>query len=132
MLNNGNHKFVPAATSIEVQHGTAFPSSPTQYLLFRLDPPTAGAGLYWYSGAQWMKYCLPDQDLIVGETPSGTLNGTNTTFTLANTPVKVLWVALNGLIQDYGAANDYTVSGNVITMVVAPFATDKLRIAYMK
>ena len=132
MLNNGNHKFVPAAASIEVQHGTALPSSPTQYMLFRLDPPTAGSGLYWYSGAQWMKYCLPDQDFVSNEAPSGTLNGTNKVFTLSNTPVKIVSVYLNGLLQEAGAANDYTISGSTLTMVTAPYATDKLRVTYFK
>ena len=132
MNNNGNHRFVTAAASIEVQHGTALPSSPAQYQLFRLDPPTSGAGLYWYSGAQWLKFCLPELDLISGEVPAGTLDGTNRVFTLANTPLKVLFVSLNGLLQDGIGAADYSISGKTLTMAVAPVATDKIRVFYYK
>ena len=131
MLHNANHRFVPVSETIEVRRGTGFPLNPAKYDLFRVDSDTTG-GLYWYSGAQWMKYCLPDKDLIVGETPAGTLDGANKVFTLANTPVKVLYVALNGLIQDVGATNDYTISGSTITMVTAPTTTDKIRVAYFK
>ena len=79
-----------------------------------------------------MKYCLPDQDFVSNEAPSGTLNGTNKVFTLSNTPVKIVSVALNGLLQEAGAANDYTISGSTLTMVTAPYATDKLRVTYFK
>lgn len=132
MLNNANHKFVSEASTIEVEHGSVLPSNPTQYLLFRLDPPAANAGLYWYSGAQWMKYCLPDQDFVANETPAGTFNGINKVFTLANTPVKIVSVALNGVLQEAGASNDYTSSGATLTMGTAPYPADKLRVTYFK
>lgn len=51
-----------------------------------------------------------------GETPSGTINGTNDTFTLANTPTSGS-VALyaNGIRLKSGSGNDYTISGSTIT-----------------
>lgn len=59
----------------------------------------------------------------VQEVPSGTVNGSNVTFTLANTPVSGSFVALtlNGLMQR--VTTDYTISGVTITFVTAP-ATD--------
>ncbi len=70
---------------------------------------------------------------IPREIPSGTKNGSNTIFTIANTPVtgsEMLFV--NGQLMDAGAGNDYTISGTTITLAVAPLSTDKLLITYWK
>jgi hypothetical protein len=67
------------------------------------------------------------------ETPSGTINGSNTAFTLANTPTTGSeHVYLNGVLQESGAGNDYTISTNTITMLTAPIAGDKIRVSYRK
>lgn len=52
---------------------------------------------------------------IFNETPTGTINGTNTVFTLAQTPVlnKVM-VFVNGVLQA-GGNNDYAITGSTIT-----------------
>jgi len=68
---------------------------------------------------------------ITRETPTGALNGANTTFTLANTPTAGSEeVFLNGLLQEPGAGNDYTISGATITYLAAPLSTDRLRVNY--
>jgi phage-related tail fiber protein len=65
------------------------------------------------------------------ETPAGALNGVITTFTLANTPVVGSEeVFLNGLLQEPGAGNDYTISGATITYLAAPVTTDRLKVSY--
>lgn len=72
-------------------------------------------------------------DKITRETPTGAVNGSNTTFTLANTPVVGSEeVFLNGLLQEPGAGNDYTISGAVITYLAAPLTNDRVRVSYMK
>jgi hypothetical protein len=72
-------------------------------------------------------------DKITRETPSGSVNGSNTTFTLANTPVAGSEeVFLNGILQEPGAGNDYTISGATITYLTAPPTNDRLRVSYMK
>jgi len=72
-------------------------------------------------------------DLIVREVPTGSKNGSNTTFTLANTPVSGKEeVFVNGILMDAGAGNDYTISGATITMLTAPLSTDKLVVTYWK
>jgi hypothetical protein len=55
--------------------------------------------------------------LVYNETPSGTINGTNVTFTLAHapSPVNALKLYLNGYQLVYGV--DYTLSGATITFV---------------
>lgn len=64
-----------------------------------------------------------------GEIPSGTINGSNDTFTLANTPtVGSVKVFLNG--QRLTSAVDYTVSGVTITMTTIPFPGDILLADY--
>jgi len=68
---------------------------------------------------------------ITRETPAGALNGVNTTYTLASTPVVGSEeVFLNGLLQEPGAGNDYTISGLTITYLAAPASTDRIRVNY--
>lgn len=58
---------------------------------------------------------------VANEIPSGTVNGTNKIFVLANTPVSgSVTVYLNGVALTPGAGNGYTISGSTITTTVAP------------
>lgn len=67
------------------------------------------------------------------ETPTGAVNGSNTTYTLANTPVTGSeHVYLNGILQEPGAGNDYTISGATITYLTAPVTGDKIRVSYRR
>lgn len=60
----------------------------------------------------------------VQEVPSGTINGSNVTFTLSATPVAgTVKLFKNGLLLLAGAGNDYTISGATITMATAPPST---------
>lgn len=70
---------------------------------------------------------------VTRETPTGLVNGSNTTYTLANTPTAgTECVYLNGILQEPGAGNDYTISTNTITYLTAPLSGDKIRVNYMK
>lgn len=76
-------------------------------------------------------------DRVVRETPTGAVNGANTTFTLAIAPLAGSEeVFLNGLLQEPGAGNDYTISGATITFITAPKSTpapaDRVRVSYVK
>ncbi len=74
---------------------------------------TNGAGTITLSLATAV---ITSSNIITGETPTGTVNGANDTFTLANTPiVGTVKVYLNGMRQKSGAGNDYTISGSTIT-----------------
>lgn len=68
---------------------------------------------------------------VDGETPTGSVNGSNTNFTLANTPktgsVKVF---LNGVRQK--VTTDYTISGTTITFLVAPATNDIILCDYRR
>lgn len=76
---------------------------------------------------------LQNSNFVDREVPSGAINGVNVTYTLANTPVLGSeHIYLNGLLQDVGAGNDYTISGATITYLAAPLTGEKLVVSYRK
>jgi len=74
---------------------------------------------------------LTAANYIVRETPSGLLNGSNIAYTLAHTPTSGKeMVFLNGVLQNAGGGNDYTITGATITMLTAPLSDDLLLVTY--
>ncbi|MBQ6449997.1 tail fiber protein [bacterium] len=76
-------------------------------------------------------------NMIWNETPSGTKNGTNKTFTIANTPVATdkIHFKMNGVELTQGSSADYTVSSTTLTITAnyhAPESTDTLTVSYEK
>ncbi len=72
---------------------------------------------------------------IVRSTPGGNVNGTNDTFTLATTPVNnTEMVFVNGVLQNQGSGNDYTISGTTITFLsgAIPQTGDIIRVTYVR
>jgi hypothetical protein len=70
---------------------------------------------------------------VTREVPSGNVDGSNTVFNLANTPIAGSeMVFLNGSLQNVGATNDYTISGATITFNTAPTAGYVLLVTYQK
>lgn len=69
---------------------------------------------------------------IIRETPTGTVDGINTTFTLAHipSPANTEMVHLNGILLEPGAGNDYTISGLTITMLAAPPVGSRIKVNY--
>jgi hypothetical protein len=64
---------------------------------------------------------LENGQIIYREKPTGTFNGINTVFTLANAPtLGTEQVFVNGLLQEYGETGDYIISGNTIEFNNAP------------
>lgn len=58
---------------------------------------------------------------VENETPAGSINDLNVTFTLAHTPiVNSVKLYKNGSRLSIGAGNDYTLSGLTITFTSAP------------
>jgi hypothetical protein len=93
------------------------------------SPPPAGTVLrawYRYGGSGTTATFVDD------ETPSGTINGTNATFTLANgpNPAASLQVNLNGQVQTLTA--DYTLTGSTITMLRIPQTGASLKASYRR
>jgi len=76
---------------------------------------------------------LTAANFVAGETLSPAPNGSNPTFTIANTPtVGKVWVYQNGVLQTAGAGNDYTISGATITFAVNPIVGAVLTASYIK
>lgn len=74
---------------------------------------------------------LTSANFVFGEVPSGTVNSSNTAFTLANTPTSgTVQFYINGLRQKL--ITDYTISGSTITTTVAPTTGDLLLTDYLK
>lgn len=69
---------------------------------------------------------------IIQEVPSGTVNGSTTAFTLANTPAQAstVIVYLDGLRQK--PTTDYSISTNTITFVTAPASGQTVTVDYSK
>jgi hypothetical protein len=61
------------------------------------------------------------------EVPSGAINGVNTAFVLAGTPLAgSVKLYFNGQRVRLGASNDFTVTGSTITTLFVPAAGDQL------
>lgn len=74
-----------------------------------------------------------NSNFVDKEAPGGSINGSNVTFTLANTPLSGSeHVYLNGLLMEPGAGNDYTISGSTLTFATAPLTGENLRVSYRK
>jgi hypothetical protein len=57
----------------------------------------------------------------------------NVIFSLANAPIDgTEMLFMNGLLQNSGSGNDYTISGQNITMASAPVATDVILVTYWR
>ena len=72
---------------------------------------------------------------VTREVPTGTINGTNATFTLANTPsIGTEDVYVNGILMNSGAGNDYTISSGTITFLSGsiPQTGDVVLVSYFK
>ena len=84
------------------------------------------------SGALLASGSLPVASQIQQETPSGTINGSNVTFTLAFTPVTTQSLELyqDGILLLQ--TTDYTLSGATITFTTAPAAGQSIRAVYSK
>lgn len=74
--------------------------------------------------------------IVINETPTGNIDSSNVTFTLANTAsTGTTDVYLNGVRLDEGdvsSGGDYQITGSTITMNEAPETGDKIRVGYLK
>ncbi len=123
----GFPQIIFAATKVEIQDIT--PSSPGAFAY-----ATDTKEYAFYNGSVWVFHgesAPSGATWANNETPSGLVNGVNTSFTLAHTPAAWIQLYLNGVLLEPGVGNDYTLSGTDITMTFAPQTGDKLRTYYM-
>lgn len=78
--------------------------------------------------SDWVEIDLTKQINIDKEVPQGLVDGTNKIFTINNIPIlNSEHLFLNGLLQDN---DDYSISGNTITFVEAPYISSKIKCSY--
>lgn len=93
------------------------------------DATISEAGVVTVSSSTVVKVA----DVVTRETPTGAQDGVNVDYVLANTPkAGTEHVFVNGILQDEGASNDYTIVGDTISFTYAPLSTDKIRVSYFK
>lgn len=99
---------------------------------------TQGTGITITNGAGTITIAttaFTSSNFVTREIPTGTVNGSNATFTLANTPTAATEeVFVNGILQNVGAGNDYTISGATITFLTGaiPQTGDVVLVNYRK
>lgn len=99
--------------------------------LISSNSPTDGYILKWDGTNNQFEWAAANS-MVANEAVSGDINGSNTIYTLSSTPVSgSVMVFLNGLLQEAGAGNDYTLNGDTITMLTAPLVGDILLSTYL-
>lgn len=113
----------PAANSVLI--GTLYYSSDTLVL-------ERSNGTTWETFAGSSTSTGTTVITVTREIPTGSINGVNTTFTLANVPtLNSEQVYLNGLLQDTRGI-DYSISGAIITFLVPPQTGDRVLVTYQR
>lgn len=96
-----------------------------------------GENYYKLKDTNWL-YDLTDWEELTlkiqhadREVPTGSVNGINRVFILTQTPeLQSEHLFLNGILQDPGDDEDYTISGSTITFVDAPLEGSRIRCSY--
>lgn len=88
-------------------------------------------------GFKWNTFTgLTTTNFVYSEVPTGTVNGTNAAFVLANTPITgTVCVYVNGVRQKVGTGNDYTIATTTITFeagTAVPVTGDVIQVDYQK
>lgn len=84
-----------------------------------------------YTITDWDQLNFSNLIFIDKETPMGSVNGINTTFLLSSNPTPGSeHLYLNGLLQDVGNEEDYTINNNIITFNQPPLTGMKIRCSY--
>jgi hypothetical protein len=128
--------------------GTGVTGTPTngQLLIgngsgFTLAALSAGTGISVTNGSGTISIAVNSASVvltanyIVREAPTGVPNGVLATFTLANTPIGGSeQVYVNGILQNSGSGNDYTIATNTITFLTGaiPQTGDVIRVTYLR
>lgn len=75
-------------------------------------------------------YSTGSTSFVYDETPSGTINSSNVTFTIASTPVSGSLILYRDGQRLIAGGADYTLSGTTITFVTAPTTGSTLKVDY--
>jgi len=91
----------------------------------------SGSYMEWTSKTSITEDYLQESEIKLAD-ESANCDGTNTTFTLDSSPVtNSVQVFLNGLLQQEGSGEDYTLTGTTVEFTTAPESGDILLIHYI-
>ena len=93
----------------------------------RANPNDAGS--FTSTEEDWVTAEAAIGQFIHDETPTGAVNGSNTSFTTANAPVAGTLIVYEGGVRKL-LTTDFTLSGSTITMTYAPPDGSYLRCDY--
>lgn len=96
-----------------------------RFILTTADPITLGTTALVFSQVGGSAYTI-----VEGEVPSGTINGSNAAFTIANTPIAGSVQLYNRGLRMKGGSVDYSISGTTITFTTAPTTGSELVVDY--
>ena len=138
------YRGVYSAATTYAKYDTVTSAEGNQYLSLIEDnlahtPPTDGTdSVYWAcyarAGLQGPKgdagVAATNQSV---EAPSGTMDGSNQTFTLAHTPAGNIQLFYSGIMLREGAGHDFTISGTTITLLgsIQPVLGENLMAVYL-
>lgn len=113
---------IRSGSLVTIQEGTSQADTIWMLTTDAASPVIGTTSLSFVNSAVAASEVFLRTQFIFAETPSGAIDGSNVTFTLANTPFSNASVHLhkNGQRLRQGAGNDYTISGVTITMASAP------------
>lgn len=124
-----NNSEVIAGMFMYVNEGNE--NADTLWALITNNPINLGTTQLSFENIKVNDQIVTTTSYVVREIPSGSVNGSNRVFTLANTPIATTeMVFLNGVLQN--PITDYTISNAVITLVTAPNTNEKIRVTYLK
>lgn len=124
-----NNSEVTAGMFMYVNEGNE--NADTLWALITNNPINLGTTELNFENIKVNDQVVTTTSYVVREIPSGSVNGSNTVFTLANTPIATTeMVFLNGVLQN--PITDYTISNAVITFVNTPNTNEKIRVTYLK
>lgn len=99
------------------------------------NQPATGSQSGYLTSADWTAFNnkFDSSKYKCREVPSGTVNGSNADFTLPSTPISgTEMVFVNGILQNAGSGNDYTISAKTIKFAQAPKAGDVILVTYWR
>lgn len=72
------------------------------------------------------------QKIWIQEVPAGTVNGSNTVFTLSQTPIEAdaVLVLVNGIVRK--KTTEWSISGATVTFVTAPALAQIVEVQYVQ
>jgi hypothetical protein len=125
LLNNSSGVVSSSAGALAIANGGT--GATTQSGAANAVLPSQTSGYYLTSNGTTVSFAALR---FAQETPSGNVNGSNTSFTLANTPLSgtSVLVHLDGALLTQ--TSDYTQSGTTLTFVSAPVLGQKIVVFY--